>query len=162
MRHACEQGAEWPLASLRSIQRGAGGEILLAQVRLPFSTPAADGTVGSGTGAVVCRTPLGCVRRFRLRARACAGNCRGDTRGPHAQLATQTGSPLLVIPTVVHTPGVGYVGGGKILGEISGWIARTGRGAAELPRRLDATRLAPVRRCDQRHRDDVCKQAAPA
>jgi hypothetical protein len=25
--------------------------------------------VGSGTGAVVCRTPLGCVRRFRLRAR---------------------------------------------------------------------------------------------
>ena len=28
-----------------------------------------DGPVGSGTGAVVCRTPLGCVRRFRLRAR---------------------------------------------------------------------------------------------
>jgi hypothetical protein len=28
-----------------------------------------DGTVGSGTGAVVYRMPLGCVRRFRLRAR---------------------------------------------------------------------------------------------
>jgi hypothetical protein len=33
------------------------------------SLPASAAEVGSGTGAVVCRMPLGCVRRFRLRAR---------------------------------------------------------------------------------------------
>jgi hypothetical protein len=32
-------------------------------------TNAALSAVGSGTGAVVCRMPLGCVRRFQLRAR---------------------------------------------------------------------------------------------
>jgi len=35
----------------------------------PVVASARPGAVGSGTGAVVCRTPLGCVRRFRLRAR---------------------------------------------------------------------------------------------
>jgi hypothetical protein len=73
--------------------------------------------VGSGTGAVVCRTPLGCVRRFRLRAEACRGFGRGGARGSHAQFATEAGSPLFFVPTVVRTRDHAYVGGWKNSGD---------------------------------------------
>jgi hypothetical protein len=56
--------------------------------------------VGSGTGAVVCRTSLGCVRRFRLRARL------GDSITPSPAPATSnrtgefsaSGSPRRLLP----------------------------------------------------------------
>ena len=56
-------------------------------------------------------TELDLVRLSLLCAQKCAA-----LLPTNAQFATETGSPLFIVPTVVHAPGARYVGGGKKLG----------------------------------------------
>ena len=87
-----------------------GGSLTLISRPGAFSLlPGPSGAVGSGTGAVVCRTPLGCVSRFRLRARL------GDSITPSPAPATSnrtggfpaSGSPRRRLPSGLCIRSVG-------------------------------------------------------